>query len=105
MAVLVLPGWAVKMIAPKPGHRLSASAHFQNPARMNKTICGIIIADGRGWKMRNAPRGRARRALWQRIELASVSNSQLCATCLGALRVGKRQLTNPDDLPMFGAQP
>jgi len=87
MAKLVTPDYAIRQ---KPGmRRKSYSAwHFQDPNKMNKTICGIIVADGRGWKKRIKPTklSYAYRQRWQKKYLVNIRGG-FCKLCLGAMRL------------------
>jgi hypothetical protein len=85
---LIVPTYAIRL---KPhylsGRKTYGRYHFQNTAKRNKTICKIIIADGRGWKYKNSAsmQMKRRRERWERRNIDNVPRGQMCKTCLGAM--------------------
>jgi hypothetical protein len=89
MIDLLVPHYAIRQ---KPGMRRKSYSqwHFQNPDKMNKTVCGIIIADGRGWKRRLSPSklSYAYRQRWEKRDVSDIRGKKsFCKVCLGAMVV------------------
>lgn len=77
---IIVPDYAISLEGTK-------KFHFQKPQKMNKTICGRIIADGRGWKYRTSRPQRKRK--WERKSITEIAPSKMCKICLGAMRATK----------------
>ncbi len=62
--------------------------HLQRPTKKNKTICGIVIASGRGHKYRNEAHYeilRKNKIIWRRSNIDEIKAGRFCETCLGPL--------------------
>jgi hypothetical protein len=92
---LIVPKYAVRMIPHKMSRReVYGRFHFQNPHRMNKTMCKIVIASGRGHKYTNPGYSKIaqRRERWERKEIIDVPYKKMCGICLGAMLAEKAQM-------------
>ena len=92
MLIIKTPEYAVRLIPhDKSGREQYGRYHFQNPNRRNKTMCGIVIASGRGHKMTNPSYSKLaqRRERWERKALGEVPDRQMCGVCLGAMVIDK----------------
>ena len=89
---LQTPQKAVRLI-PGKYRKTYSPWHLQRITRMNKTVCGIIIASGRGWKYRNDAFFQRLRDMdkWEGKRISEITKGKFCAGCLGAMIVVKEQ--------------
>lgn len=87
MMKLLTPKKAIRMI-PANGRENYSPWHLQKPTKMNKTICGIIIASGRGYKYRSKAFWtyyRKAKKFWEGKKISAIKKGAFCKTCLGVL--------------------
>jgi len=84
-----------RLEAPKMALRIKATHvwHFQKPNNKNRTVCGIIIAKGRGYKYRNEAYYkylRKSKAIWEVKKIKDIKNTKsFCLTCLGPMTINQ----------------